>query len=55
MNFKNYIKVKDLIIHNYPKCTINKKLNADAKDVINDFVTSSKKKNITVDLIKYYK
>jgi MFS superfamily sulfate permease-like transporter len=36
-------------------CTINKKLNADAKDVINDFIASSQKKNITVDLIKYYK
>ena len=36
-------------------CSINKKLNADAKDVINDFIATSKKKNITVDLIKYYK
>jgi hypothetical protein len=36
-------------------CTINKKLNADAKDVINNFIVSSKKKSITVDLIKYYK
>ena len=35
--------------------TINKKLNADAKDVINDFIVSSKKKSITVDLIKYHK
>ncbi len=36
-------------------CTINKKLNADAKDVINNFIATSKKKSITVDLIKYYK
>jgi MFS superfamily sulfate permease-like transporter len=36
-------------------CSINKKLNADAKDVINDFVIASKKKNIRVELIKYYK
>ncbi len=35
--------------------TINKNLNADAKDVINDFILTSKKKSITVDLIKYYK
>lgn len=33
--------------------SINKKINRDAKDVIDDFIDSSKKKNITIELIKY--
>lgn len=33
--------------------TINKKINADAEDVINDFITASQNKNIKIELINY--
>ena len=35
--------------------TINKKTNNDVKDVIKDFIETSKRKNISIDLIKYNK
>ena len=33
--------------------SINKKINRDSKDVIDDFINSSKKRNVQVELIKY--
>ena len=33
--------------------SINKKINRDSKDVIDDFIETSKKRNIKIELIKY--
>ena len=33
--------------------SINKKINRDSKDVISDFISTAKQKNIEVELIKY--
>ena len=35
--------------------TINKKINNDVKDVINDFIETSTRRNISIDLIKFNK
>jgi MFS superfamily sulfate permease-like transporter len=49
INFFNSVQENSMISIDY---SINKKINSDAKDVIDDFIISSNKKNIEVQLIK---
>ncbi len=49
INYFRTVQENSMITIDY---TINKKINSDAKDVINDFVETSFKKNIKIELIK---
>lgn len=51
INYFNSVQENSMITIDY---SINKKINSDAKDVINDFIQTSSKKNITVELIKHH-
>ncbi len=49
ISYFNKVQTNSMITIDY---TINKKINSDAKDVIDDFIQTSNKKNIEVQLIK---
>jgi SulP family sulfate permease len=50
INFFGLIKPESKVIID---ASINKKMNRDAKDVIDDFINSAKKRKIEIELIKY--
>jgi len=50
INFFGNIKPESKVIID---ASINKKINRDSKDVIDDFINTAKKRNIEVELIKY--
>ena len=50
INFFGNIKPESKVIID---ATINRKINRDSKDVIDNFIESAKKRNIKIELIKY--
>jgi MFS superfamily sulfate permease-like transporter len=51
INYFSSVEKNSMITIDY---SINKKINSDAKDVIDDFIQTSSKKKITVELIKHH-